>query len=291
MGLTMMLWPRFVAPYRWELTRHRMAMRNLPAEFEGYRILFVSDLHVGRTRQAYLKTVLQTGMEERPDMVLIGGDLIDYGPWSLGKIEEVLRLLQAKDGVYTVLGNHDYHEYSWRHVGTRSAKRSIHKRLVKAVEASGVRLLRNEMIRIERGSKEGCLQVVGMDEMWAKLADPAKAFAGADERFPIVCVQHNPDGYGFLKDWPWEWLLCGHSHGGQVDVPGLGPLIVPMEHREWLRGFYPFVDSAGRARTMFVSRGVGHTTPLRLRVRPEITLFTLEKVHHGGHGEHGEIQK
>jgi len=208
-------------------------------------------------------------------LILIGGDLIDYRRVSLGKIQEVLSVLQARDGVYTVFGNHDYHEYSWRHIGARSAKRAIHKRLVRMVEASGVRLLRNEMVRIERGGE--CLQIVGIDEMWAKRADPSKAFAGADERFPIVCVQHNPDGYGFLKDWPWEWLLCGHSHGGQVDVPGLGPLIVPMEHREWLRGFYPFVDPQGRSRTMFVSRGVGHSAPLRFRVRPEITLFTLER--------------
>jgi predicted MPP superfamily phosphohydrolase len=139
-----------------------------------------------------------------------------------------------------------------------------------------VRVLRNERYCIKRG--EGKIVVVGLDEMWADLADAEKAFAGTHANDAIVCLQHNPDGVEFLRPYPWQYMLCGHSHGGQANFPVMGPMYVPMRHREYLKGLFEFAalpDQPMKKRWMFVSRGLGYSYPIRMRCRPEATLFTV----------------
>ncbi len=276
LALTCLIWPRFVAPYRWKLTRYPLPLRNLDPAFHNYKILHLTDLHLGRTNISYIHRVLEESLRTRPDLIVITGDLIHYRPSALTHLPSVLKRLQSAappDGILAIFGNHDYHEYSWKHTGARSAQRSIHKRLVHAIQYHGIKLLRNESHTIQKSSAR--LTLVGLDEMWTGRADPARAFAGLHPDDPVICLQHNPDGYTFLKDFPWQFMLCGHSHGGQANFPFLGPLIVPMEHPEWLRGFIQFHDEKFGHRTMFVSTGIGHSTPIRMRVPPETTLFTL----------------
>ena len=119
---------------------------------------------------------------------------------------------------------------------------------------------------------------MGLDEMWTDRADAEKAFAGVSVGDAVLCLQHNPDGVEFLKPYPWQYMLCGHSHGGQANFPVFGALYVPMRHREYLRGFFHFSALPGHElseRTMFVSTGLGYSHPIRLRCPPEATLFTL----------------
>jgi predicted MPP superfamily phosphohydrolase len=219
-------------------------------------------------------------MQEKPDLVVITGDLIDYDPASLAILRRLLQPVVSAtppDGVAAIFGNHDYHEYSWRHVGPRSARRSIHRRLVQTVQGLGIRLLRNEQLRVRRNGSQ--LIVVGMDEMWTHRADAAKAFAGVTPNEPVICLQHNPDGIEFLRPYPWQYMLCGHTHGGQARLPVLGALYVPMEHRQYIRGFFHFEPVNGQRaerRTMFVSTGLGYSAPMRMLCRPEATLFTLD---------------
>jgi predicted MPP superfamily phosphohydrolase len=276
--LTCLIWPRFVAPFRWELTRFDMPLAAGEG-LNGYRILHLTDLHAGRTRVDYLERVIRDCLAQKPDIVVITGDLIDYDPKALPPIRRLLKVLAdagVPDGVAAIFGNHDYHEYSWRKVGKRSAHRSIQKRLVALVREHGVRLLRNEQLWIERAGAR--MVFVGLDEMWSDLADAGAAFSGLTAADPVVCLQHNPDGVEFLKPWPWQYVLTGHSHGGQAVLPGLGALYVPMEHRQYLRGFFKFPPLPGQQvsqRTMFVSRGLGYSTPIRMNCSPEATLFTV----------------
>jgi predicted MPP superfamily phosphohydrolase len=269
-GLTALIWPYFVAPFRWKLRELPMLMRGLPASFSGYRILQFSDLHTGRTPVDYLERAIVAAQACKPDLIVITGDLIDYNKQGLIDLPRLLPLFKAPDGVIAVFGNHDYHEYSWRHVGERSAHRAIHKRLRKMIDASGVKLLLNQRAAV--GHPDGVINIVGLDEMWVGHMDPEAAFAGLREGEPTLALQHNPDGYEKLARYPWQWMLCGHTHGGQVSIPLLGPLYVPSKHREWLRGIYQFENG----RTMYVSTGLGYSGPrIRMRVPPEVTLFTL----------------
>ncbi len=265
-----------------------MPLAHLHPIFTGYKILQLTDLHVGMTRVDYLAKVFDRCMKEKPDLVVLTGDLIDYQPAALPPLKELLKHLSESphkppDGILAIFGNHDYHEYSWRHTGPRSARRAVHKRLVRLVEGQGIRLLRNQQQRITRqiaGPGSAAFTVVGLDEMWTGRANADHAFQGLSPADAVLCLQHNPDGIEFLKPYPWQFMLCGHSHGGQANFPVFGPLYVPMEHRQYLRGFFHFPALAGQRldhRTMFVSTGLGHTTPIRLRCAPEATLFTLQR--------------
>jgi predicted MPP superfamily phosphohydrolase len=257
-----------------------MPLGHLPKAFVGYKILQLTDLHVGRTKESYLREVIARCLLEEPDLVVITGDLIDYGVDNVPILERLLKPLMAAnvpDGVVAIFGNHDYHEYSWRHIGTRSAHRAIHKRLVKLLDRMNVRLLRNEQYRIPRGG--GDIVVVGLDEMWTDRANAPAAFAGLTTGDSVLCLQHNPDGIEFLTPFPWQYMLCGHSHGGQANFPFVGALYVPMRHRQYLRGLFHFPALEGQGltqRTMFVSTGLGYSHPIRLRCAPEATLFSLE---------------
>lgn len=271
--LTAMIWPRWFAPYRLRLRYEKMILPRLHPDMQGYKLLFLTDLHTGSPRQDFLVRAVQQALAMKADAIVIGGDLIDYKRDALGLVSELMNMFEAPHGVYTIFGNHDYFEYSSRRVGERSHRRAIHKRLIRHIEQSPVRLLRNEMITLRRGG--GAVQIVGMDELWSGLADPAQAFARVDPAHPVVCLQHNPDGYEILREYPWDYMLCGHSHGGQVRFPILGALHVPMANRQWCRGFYHFPAMESGRRTMFVSTGVGHSIPLRLNCPPEIVLFEL----------------
>lgn len=272
---TALIWPRFVAPFRWKLSRLDMPLRNLGPAFEGYRLLHLTDMHLGRTHAGYVQRVVESSMATRPDLVAITGDLIDYDPVGLIELPAILKRIHAPDGIVAIFGNHDYHEYSWKHIGARSAHRAIHKSLIRILHDHGVRLLRNQSHTITRGTDQ--LTLVGLDEMWTGRADPEAAFAGLRPHDPIICLQHNPDGYKFLQHHPWQWMLCGHSHGGQANFPVFGPLYVPMENREWVRGLFHFDHPTFGRRTMYVSTGIGYSTPIRMRVPPETTLFTLRR--------------
>ena len=277
-----------MAPYRFRQLDNgiRCRLAGLGPAFNGYKILHLTDIHMRRRRIAHLMRAAEKCLEEKPDLVVITGDLIDYHPNSIAPIRKWLdRIVASKprDGVVVIFGNHDYHEYSWRHAieGARQVSRRIcHRALVENVQQSGAILLRNEQHRISRpGSRD--LVVVGIDEMWTTLADAEKAFAGLTAEDPIVCLQHNPDGISFLEPFPWQFLLCGHSHGGQAHFPLVGPLYIPMERRDLLQGFFEYPLLEGQSaklekRQMFVSRGLGQSTPIRLFCPPEATLFTIE---------------
>jgi len=273
-GLSALIWPRFIAPKRWKLTRFDVAMPYLPAAFDGYKMAQLTDLHTGRTDQSYLRRVISELVAEKPDIIVITGDLIEYRGGSLDKLESLLPMLCAGDGVVAIFGNHDYHEYSWRHVGPRSAHRAIHKRLRKLLDKHRIKLLCNTQHTVERGAAR--LYIVGMDELWTGNADGQAAFAAVPERAACVCLQHNPDGYEMLRDYPWQLMLCGHTHGGQVHLPLVGSLFVPMKHRQYIRGWYRLApDSHGARKQMYVSSGLGQSVPIRLRVPPEASIFTL----------------
>ena len=271
--LTAMVWPRFVAPFRCRVARYQMPILGLPAAFENYRIAHISDLHTGTTRQRFLRQWAKIVSAEQPNMIVVTGDWIDYHPKSLDKLSEILPLLRATDGVTGIFGNHDYHEYSWRHVGARSSHRSIHKRLRRMLQQHGVHLLVDEARPVERSGER--LWFVGLDEMWVGKSNPERAFARVPPGAACICLQHNPDGYPRLKSYPWQWMLCGHSHGGQVVLPIIGPLFLPMENRQWIRGLFCFPADGPVEKRMFVNRGVGYSTPLRMLAAPEIVFFTL----------------
>ncbi|MGC8559389.1 MAG: metallophosphoesterase [Phycisphaerae bacterium] len=283
-GLTLLIWPRWIAPFRWHLRHLESQFPHLPAEFDGFQILHLTDLHSGMTRLEYLKKTLRHAVDQKPDLIVITGDLIDYRPEALHALDAVLPLLKAPHGVWAIFGNHDYHEYSWRHVGERSSHRAIHRRLLRSLNRHQVHLLRNASAPIRRGT--AAITLVGLDELWTGRSDPHAAFAGTGADSVIICLQHNPDAIETLIQFKWDWMLCGHTHGGQVHLPLLGPLFVPIADRRYLRGIFEFPPASNaptERRYALVSTGIGYSVPVRWFVRPESVLLTLRRGSSGYH--------
>ena len=172
--------------------------------------------------------------------------------------------LSAPLGVYAVLGNHD-HGVHGQH--TRAQRRESASALRDVLGAGGVRELLNESVLI---SRDGCapLHLAGFGDLWAGEFDPEAVTAVSTG--PTIALTHNPDGAPALAERDMDLILCGHTHGGQVRVPFLGPPILPVRLRQYAAGPYDLDRSR-----LYVNRGVGWLRRVRLFVRPEVTLHML----------------
>jgi predicted MPP superfamily phosphohydrolase len=253
---------RRVSPYHVEYTRVPMPLRGLPETFEGFRMVQVTDLHTGRcTPVSYLQQVIEHVNEMRPDLVCVTGDLVSHDPdWVDAACNIVAGL---KKPVLVTFGNHDYsptHE-TWASTEVADAMQA-------RLQDLGVTVLRNKSMPIERGG--GRIWIVGLEDVWSGRFSPAEAFAGVNIDEPVIALSHSPDSVFALEKFGAQWIVAGHTHGGQLRIPILGPLFLPVKHKEFDKGEF----RVGRAR-MYVSRGVGCKVPARFRCRPEVTTFVL----------------
>jgi predicted MPP superfamily phosphohydrolase len=246
------------APYQPRLERVTLP---LPCGYEGLaglRIAFVSDTHVGPTFSPDdLKGNLAALFAERLDLVLLGGDFASESPRYATGAAAVLGELAARAslGGFAVLGNHDY--------AVSRAK------IAAALTEAGVRVLRNEAVEVSAG--RGSLWVVGIDDALLGKPDPEAAFAPVPAGAAALALWHEPDWAADAAARGAFAQLSGHSHGGQIRFPVVGPLVLPPGGRRYVIGDY-LVDGM----PLHVSRGVGvYKPPLRFRCPPELTLVEL----------------
>ena len=244
--------------YDVEVTRHEIDVPSLPPAFDGYRIAFLTDPHVASfmRRGLYREAVAQT-MRFRPDLVLLGGDFVTWERHIPLMAEVLLTDLEAPDGVWAVLGNHDY----WANADG----------VVAAMTARGVRFILNRSVEITRGGET--LQLVGIDELYRGTPDIDAAFRRIDPARPCIGVSHHPDIVDLLRDRRLDLLVCGHTHGGQIRLPFFGSVVVPSKHEaRYAAGFRRVGDVL-----LYVSRGIGAIPPLRILCRPEVATFVLRR--------------
>ena len=251
----------WVEPRSLALTRLRVAVPDWA--HDGLRIAVVSDLHAGapHVSLARVQQVADVLAAEKPDLLALLGDYVDPRVAFAREVapEAVARILAgiaARLGAFAVLGNHDWHEGG--------------PRIRAALQAEGVTVLENASCALPNG-----LHVVG-------LADPTKSkpdIVRAYYRLPIEAVplvlSHDPDLFPRLPPRA-QLVLSGHTHGGQVDLPGLSPgLWTPSQFGDLFTGGP--VLALGPKR-LWVSRGVGTSRfPVRFRSRPEVAILTTEK--------------
>jgi predicted MPP superfamily phosphohydrolase len=242
--------------YDIEVTRHEVFVDDLPPAFDGYRIAFLTDTHVASfmRRGLYREVVAQT-MRFEPDLVLLGGDFVTWERHIPLMAELLLTGLEARDGVYAVLGNHDY----WANADG----------VVAAMTARGVRFIINRSVVLRRG--DDTLSLAGIDEMYRGSPDVDNAFALVDG--PCLALSHHPDIIDLLRGRRVDLLVCGHTHGGQIRVPFFGSIVVPSRHEaRYASGFH-----REERVLMYVSRGIGAIPPLRILCRPEVATFVLRR--------------
>ncbi len=241
------------------VTRQAIELPQLPAAFEGMSIAFLTDLHCSpQTPPDFLARVVEETNRLKPELVLLGGDYTSRGTAYLRPVAEVLGRLEAPRGVYGVLGNHDYWE-------DPAAVRA-------ALRQSGIVDLTNAGRWVNvNGSR---IRIAGVGDLWQDVQDLHAALAGVKESDAVILLSHNPDYAMRLKDKRVGLVLSGHTHGGQIRLPRIGPVITNSQYgRRLVSGLVSF-DSF----QLYTSRGLGTViVPLRYQCPPEIALFTLKR--------------
>jgi predicted MPP superfamily phosphohydrolase len=226
--------------------------------------LHLSDLHIGPSvDDGYLDRVWRTARALTPDIVAYTGDWVTWrGAGQLPQLER--HLTQVPRGrmlSVAVLGNHDY--------GTAWREPQVAADITDRVTQAGIRVLRNASLDVDG------LLIAGIDDLWARAANPQEALASWVRQTPSLVLNHNPDALDWESAWRGYdgWVLSGHTHGGQCRSPFLPPPIIPVRNKRYTSGEI----AVGDGRRVYISRGVGYTTQVRFNVRPEITLFTLRR--------------
>jgi predicted MPP superfamily phosphohydrolase len=255
-----------VEPTWLELNRHDVPIWNLPAAFAGLRIVQLSDFHCGKhVTPDYLNEAVELAAAQRPDVIVLTGDFIHKGYRYVHRAADVLGRLRAPHGVFAVLGNHDF---SIRNALGIRRHRHLHRAVADALSARGIRVLRNESVRLTHGRDH--LHLSGVEDLWSRRCDLDRAFTGLCPTVPRVVLAHNPRTVERLGDRRCDLMLSGHTHGGQINLPGVGRITLGRRGRRFAAGMYQYRDTC-----LYVNKGVGFGFRVRYGVRPEVAVFTL----------------
>ena len=253
-------WSMWFAPRRVVLRRRTLRLAQWPAQLAGLRVAVMSDLHAGAPHVDVAKVARLVARinRARPDLVVLLGDYVDptlpFGtPVAPAAAAAELGRLRARLGVVAVLGNHD-----WVHTGADMAR---------GLRAAGVTVLENDAVAV--GER---LWVAGVGAEGERVADPAAALARVPAGAPVLLLSHHPDTFVRVPRRV-ALTLAGHTHGGQVALPGLGGRQIPSRFGDRFAAGH--VVEGGRH--LFVSVGIGTSRfPVRLLAPPEIVVLRIE---------------
>ena len=244
---------------------------DLPAAFDGYRIAQFSDIHLGSMRTELLERAVAEINKQHPDLIAFTGDIQNMRPQELTRFAPVLARLKAKDGVYSVLGNHDYSQYMPK---LDEAHKRANERLTRSFQTSiGWNLLLNDNCIIRRSADS--IVVAGEENdgrpPFPQKADLGKTLRGVSAQSFVVMLQHDPSAWrrSILPKSKAQLTLSGHTHGGQASFFGWRP--TELLGREDA-GLYREGN-----RALYVSTGLGGFVPFRFHMDPEVVVITLKK--------------
>jgi uncharacterized protein len=267
-------WARLSYGYRTEPTwvEHNeieVGIRDLPRAFDGFRIAHLSDLHSGHhLPERFLPDVVDRTLALRPDLIALTGDYIHKGYHHVDTVADVLSRLHAPHGVFGVLGNHDF---SVRNALGLRFRPNLHRAIASALADRGVRVLRNESVLLHRGTDS--IQLAGLDDLWSRECQPVRTLRPLCPHTPRVVLAHNPLTVDHLGGERCDLMLSGHTHGGQIDWPGVGRFLLGKKARRLAAGLYRHDQT-----NVYVSKGVGYGWRFRYGVRPEIATLVLRPI-------------
>jgi predicted MPP superfamily phosphohydrolase len=276
MGLSLVGGKGFYNSRKPELVKLGVTLKNLPAAFDGLKVGQLTDIHAGPLVPAGL---INKGVElllaEKPDLIVLTGDFVSgatkflwttYGGFKQHHFDACMGALErlgAPLGVYGVLGNHDF----WS--GSKVLEEIIH-----GLEKAGVRMLRNETVALERKGEK--IYVAGVDDYWESSYSLTKALQGVPEHACRILLSHNPDVNEDIDNVKerLDFVLSGHTHGGQVVLPFAGALYIPSPFgQKYLAGLV----RDGNRQT-YISRGLGlFFVPIRINSPSDVSLLTLRR--------------
>jgi uncharacterized protein len=261
-----------LALYAGEISRHEIdiverpvPIRNLPRPFRGYRLIQLSDIHLDEyTEPFFLEHIVKRVNDLNPDCVLLTGDYVTVGALTAIARNAAYRSAEILSTLtcplrYAILGNHD--------VGVSASL------VIDALQSHGIPVLVNRHVPIELDG--ACLWICGLEDPATSYPDLALTVPARPEG-PVILLSHEPDYADSVIKHPRfpliDLMLAGHSHGGQIRLPGLGPLVLPPMGRNYPEGLFRFGQMQ-----LYVNRGIGTVgLPFRLNCPPEITVITLK---------------
>jgi predicted MPP superfamily phosphohydrolase len=268
-----LIYGSFVGFSELEINRHTYTSPDIPKAFNGYRIVQFSDAHVGSytgSRKCILQHAVDSINALRPDLIVFTGDLQNVKPEELYSQMDILSKLKAKDGIYSVLGNHDYAKY----VDCSEAEKEANCRETISLEKQlGWTLLQNEHRYIERGKSR--IVIAGMEndgdgKHFPQKGNISKTLKSVDDDDFILMLEHDPSSWRrkIIPDGRAQLTLSGHTHKMQFSIFGWCPL--SLTGRE-VNGWY----TEGR-QSLFVTAGLGGLIPFRFGAPGEIAVITLK---------------
>jgi predicted MPP superfamily phosphohydrolase len=261
-----------VEPTWLELNHHRVPIPDLHPAFAGLRIVQLSDFHCGQhVTAAYLGEAVHLAHAQEPDLIVLTGDFVHKGFKHVQTAAGALGKLQAPLGVYAVLGNHDF---SVRNALGIRRYRHLHRAVADALSAQGIRVLHNENVTLARGGAR--LHLAGVEDLWSRVCDLKRAYHGLSPSVPRIVLAHNPCTIEHLEGRRCDLMLSGHTHGGQINLPGLGRLTLGPKGKRFAAGMYYY-----RKTFLYVNKGVGFGFKVRYGVRPEVAVMILRSGHPG----------
>jgi len=242
-----------------EITETDIWLRRLAAAHDGLKVIQLTDIHHSLyTPLEDVQRAVHLVNLRRPDVIALTGDYVTFSPFYIWPVARALGKLRARLGVFAVLGNHDFQVDP--------------DEITRALKAQRIRVLRNSHFALRRGS--ATLWMVGVDDLWWRAADFAGAVRHIPARDPKILLCHNPVGIRVAARHGIDFMLSGHTHGGQVRLPVVGSVYGRSRLGE------RFVDGWNRldGTQIYVSRGIGKVlVPLRFKCPPEIACFRLRR--------------
>jgi len=248
-----------------DVTKLDLKITNLPPAFNGFKVAVISDLHFGPyTGARLIGSAVHTANALNPDLVTLLGDFVTESAFGqpgggAAKAEpcaQVLGQLESTIGSFAVLGNHDY--------------ATEPEFVADALRSHGISLLRNANQMVER---EGArIWLIGVNDAMAQQADLERALTGVPREETKILLAHEPDFADHASPYGIDVQLSGHSHGGQIKMPGVHPFWLPDLAKKYYRGYY----RVGPLQ-LYTNRGIGTVAlPFRFCAPPEVTLLTLQ---------------
>ena len=226
---------------------------------KGIKIVLAGDFHVKPYQEKRLQYAVKKINAQNPDIVLLIGDYVnmhsDFMSFPITETAKELAKISSKAGIFTVLGNHDYFKEG--------------EKIKKALTENGITVLENRCRRVEIGGKE--LYIAGIEDLITGFPDVKRALKLCKK--PTILLSHQPDIFPEVPADRVNLTLAGHTHGGQVVIPFIGPVIVPSKFgTKYASGYF---DEDGRK--MIVTKGIGTSVlPIRFNCSPEIVVVEFE---------------
>lgn len=275
-----MLWGAFINRKHLQVKEIEIPVENLPESFNGYRIAQISDLHLGTfgSDTAFVARLVDSINSLRPDLIVFTGDLVNQRADEATPFIAPLSRLDAADGVFSILGNHDYGDYVvW---ASETDKEENLEQLMDNQLAMGWELLTNSAETIHRAAGDSIV-IVGVenwgDPPFTRYGDIDVAYPTSGDSATKILLTHNPRHWTDLvapnDTMAYALTLSGHTHAMQMEINNLSP--AQLRYPDCWGGLYPAADGK---RFLYVNIGAGTVGfPMRIGATPEITLITLKR--------------